>query len=94
MNRQDLVDSVAGKAGLSKAAAGAAVDATFAAIAETLRDGGEVRLMGFGTFAVSERAASEGRNPRTGEKVHIPASKSARLRVGKGLRDELNGGAR
>ena len=90
MNRNELVDSVAGKADLSKAAANKAVDAVFDAITEALRDGTEVRLVGFGTFTVASRAASEGRNPRTGEKIQIAASKQAKFKPGKRLRDELN----
>lgn len=90
MNRNELVDSVAGKADLSKAAANRAVDAVFDAITGALNGGGEVRLVGFGTFSVSRRAASEGRNPRTGEKIKIAASKQAKFKPGKRLRDELN----
>ena len=69
MNRNELVDSVAGKADLTKAAANKAVDAVFESITAALKGGGEVRLVGFGTFSVARRAASEGRNPRTGEKI-------------------------
>ena len=90
MNRNELVDSVAGKADLSKAAANRAVDAVFDAIAGALHGGTEVRLVGFGTFSVSRRAASEGRNPRTGEKIKIAASKQAKFKPGKRLRDTLN----
>ena len=60
------------------------------AIAEALKDGAEVRLVGFGTFSVASRAASEGRNPRTGEKIQIAASKQPKFKPGKGLRDSLN----
>ena len=90
MNRNELVDSVAGKADLSKAAANRAVDAVFDAITSALNGGGEVRLVGFGTFSVSRRAASEGRNPRTGEKIKIAASKQAKFKPGRRLRDSLN----
>jgi DNA-binding protein HU-beta len=90
VNRNELVDSVAGKADLSKAAANRAVDAVFDAITSALNGGGEVRLVGFGTFSVSRRAASEGRNPRTGEKIKIAASKQAKFKPGKRLRDQLN----
>ena len=75
MNRNELVDAVAGKAELSKAAANKAVDAVFESITDALKGGTEVRLVGFGTFSVAARAASEGRNPRTGEKIKIAASK-------------------
>lgn len=90
VNRNELVDAVAGKAGLQKSAANKAVDAVFESITDALKDGGEVRLVGFGTFSVSARAASEGRNPRTGEKIKIAASKQAKFKPGKRLRDELN----
>ena len=90
MNRNELVDAVAGQADLTKAAANKAVDAVFEAITGALKGGGEVRLVGFGTFSVARRAASEGRNPRTGEKIKIAASKQAKFKPGKRLRDELN----
>ena len=61
----------------------------FESIAEALKGGDEVRLVGFGTFSVAARAASEGRNPRTGEKIKIAASKQPKFKPGKGLRDEL-----
>ncbi|MBV8547853.1 MAG: HU family DNA-binding protein [Alphaproteobacteria bacterium] len=90
MNRNELVDAVAGKTDMKKSEAGKAVDAVFDAITDTLRAGGEVRLVGFGTFSVASRAASEGRNPRTGEKIKIAASKQPKFKPGKGLRDQLN----
>ena len=90
MNRNELVDSVAGKTELRKTEASKAVDAVFDAIAEALKGGDEVRLVGFGTFSVSSRAASEGRNPRTGEKIKIAASKQAKFKPGRRLRDSLN----
>ncbi|MBJ7415999.1 MAG: HU family DNA-binding protein, partial [Niveispirillum sp.] len=77
-------------AGLSKADANKAVDAVFDGITGALKKGDEVRLVGFGTFAVAERAASEGRNPRTGEKISIAASKQPKFKPGKGLKDALN----
>ena len=88
-NKNDLVAVVANSTGLSKADASKAVDAVFAAITEALQKGDEVRLVGFGTFAVSERAASEGRNPRTGDKIEIPASKQPKFKAGKGLKDAV-----
>ena len=91
MNKNDLVAKVAEKADLNKTDAGNAVDAVFDVITETLVEGGEVRLVGFGTFAVAERAATEGRNPRTGEKIAISASKQPKFKAGKGLKDALNG---
>ena len=90
MNRNELVDSVSGKTSLPKKAASDAVDAVFESITGALKGGGEVRLVGFGTFSVASRAASEGRNPRTGEKIRIAASKQAKFKPGKRLRDELN----
>jgi DNA-binding protein HU-beta len=88
-NKNDLVVSVAEATGLSKADAGRAVDAVFDAITDALKAGEEVRLVGFGTFTVSERAASEGRNPRTGEKIAIAASKQPKFKPGKGLKDAI-----
>lgn len=90
MNKNDLVASVAEAAGLSKADASKAVDAVFDGITGALKKGDEVRLVGFGTFAVASRAASEGRNPRTGEKIKIAASKQPKFKPGKGLKDALN----
>jgi DNA-binding protein HU-beta len=90
VNRNELVDSVSGKTDMKKSEASKAVDAVFDAIADALKGGDEVRLVGFGTFSVASRAASEGRNPRTGEKIQIAASKQAKFKPGKGLRDSLN----
>ncbi|SBV95925.1 HU, DNA-binding transcriptional regulator, beta subunit [uncultured Alphaproteobacteria bacterium] len=90
MNKNDLVAAVAAQAELSKADAAKAVDAVFASIGEALQKNDEVRLVGFGTFSVAERAASEGRNPRTGEKITIPASKQPKFKAGKGLKDAVN----
>ncbi|MDE1174138.1 MAG: HU family DNA-binding protein [Parvibaculaceae bacterium] len=90
MNKNDLVEVVAEKAGLSKADATKAIDAVFEGITETLTKGEDVRLVGFGTFDVSNRAATEGRNPRTGEKIQIPASKQPKFKAGKGLKDAVN----
>ena len=90
MNRNELVDAVSSKTDLKKSEASKAVDAVFDAIADALKGGSEVRLVGFGTFSVASRAASEGRNPRTGEKIQIAASKQAKFKPGKGLRDSLN----
>ncbi len=90
MNKNDLVAHVAEIAGLTKADATKAVDAVFDGITATLKSGDEVRLVGFGTFLVSERAASEGRNPRTGDKISIPASKQPKFKAGKVLKDSVN----
>jgi DNA-binding protein HU-beta len=90
VNKNDLVAHVSESTGLSKADATKAVDAVFDGITGTLTTGSEVRLVGFGTFFVSERAASEGRNPRTGEKISIPASKQPKFKAGKVLKDSVN----
>ncbi len=90
MNKNDLVAHVADSVGLSKTDATKAVDAVLEGIADSLKKGDEVRLVGFGTFAVTERAASEGRNPRTGAKIAIPASKQPKFKPGKTLKDVLN----
>ena len=90
VNKNDLVALVADAAGLSKIDATKAVDAVFDGIIQSLKKGEGVRLVGFGTFDVSDRAASEGRNPRTGEKINIPASKQPKFKAGKTLKDALN----
>lgn len=90
MNKNDLVTVVSNDTGLSKADATKAVDAVFDAITESLKQGADVRLVGFGTFTVSERAASQGRNPQTGEPIDIPASKLPKFKAGKGLKDAVN----
>lgn len=89
-NKNDLIGVVADKAGLTKAQAGDAVDAVFDAVTASLKNGEEVRLVGFGTFAVSQRKASIGRNPATGAEIQIPASNQAKFKPGKGLKDAIN----
>lgn len=91
MNKNELVAAVASEAGLSRADAARAVDAVFDCIAGALKGGDDVRLVGFGTFSVAERAASTGRNPRTGETIQIAASKQPKFKAGKGLKDALQG---
>ncbi len=90
MNKADLIEKVAGQANISKSAAGDAVNALLDSIADALQRGDSVTLIGFGTFAVSHRSARMGRNPRTGEPIHIAASNSARFKAGKALKDALN----
>ena len=90
MNKNDLVAAVSDASGLGKGEAAKAVDATLDAITASLKQGNEVRLVGFGTFAVSNRAASNGRNPRTGEVIKIPASKRPKFTAGKALKDAVN----
>ena len=90
MNKQDLVASVATKADISKAKAAQAVDAVIDAIKASLKKGDDVRLVGFGTFTVAKRAATTGRNPRTGEPIKIPASKQPKFKAGKDLKEAVN----
>ena len=90
MNKNELVSAVAKQAELSKKDAGLAVEAVFEAIASALEKGDKVQLIGFGTFDVSERAAREGNNPRTGEAMKIAASKAPRFKAGKALKDRVN----
>jgi DNA-binding protein HU-beta len=90
VNKNDLVAAVAGSSGLSKADAAKAVDGVFDSITSALQGGSEVRLVGFGTFSVSNRAATTGRNPRTGEAIQIPASKQPKFKAGKGLKTAVN----
>lgn len=90
MNKQELIASVAESAGLSKGDAGKAVEAVFEAVTGALKKGDEVRLVGFGTFSVTKRKASTGRNPRTGEPMKIKASSQPKFKAGKGLKDACN----
>ncbi len=85
MNKKELIDKVAAKAGMTKKQAGEAVEAVLEAIVEALKSGEEVRLVGFGTFRVVEMKAREGRNPQTGEKIKIPARKVVKFRPGRAL---------
>ncbi len=91
MYKGELVSAIAEKAGLGKAQAAEALDATIAVITEALKRGEEVKIVGFGTFSVAERAAGEARNPRMGEKVRVAASKAPKFKAGTGLKDVLNG---
>jgi DNA-binding protein HU-beta len=90
VTKNELIAAVADAASLTKAQAGAAVDATFDAIAATLKAGGDVKLVGFGAFSVTKRAAREGRDPRTGKPVQIKASNAPKFSAGKGLKDAVN----
>ena len=89
MNKTELIDHIASKADISKAAAGRSLDALIGAVKTTLK-GGTVTLVGFGTFAVSARAARTGRNPRTGETIKIKKAKVPKFRPGKALKDAVN----
>ena len=90
MNKNDLISSVAESSGLTKADAGRAVDGVFDSIASALASGDDVRIVGFGSFSVANRAASTGRNPRTGEEIQIPASKQPKFKAGKALKEAVN----
>ena len=90
MNKNDLISSVAESSGLTKADAGRAVDGVFDSIASALASGDDVRSVGFGSFSVANRAASTGRNPRTGEEIQIPASKQPKFKAGAPLKSAVN----
>ena len=90
MKKVELIESVAAKAGLTKADAGRAVDSVFATITEALVKGDKVPLVGFGTFATSKRAARTGRNPQTGAEVKIPARTAVTFKAGSALKDAVN----
>jgi len=90
MNKQELIGAVADASGLSKSDASKAVEAVFDSVGSALKRGDEVRLVGFGTFSVSKRKASTGRNPRTGETMTIKASSQPKFKAGKGLKDLVN----
>jgi nucleoid DNA-binding protein len=93
MNKSDLVDALASSAGMTKADASRAVDALFTpdsgVIAGALKAGKRVQITGFGTFEAKQRKARMGRNPRTGEQIHIAATKTPGFRAGKGLKDAI-----
>lgn len=96
MNKNEFISAVAdskelGKLDLSKTAVATVIEAILATIEGTLKNGEEVRLVGFGNFYVSKRAASKGRNPRTGEPIQIKASKLPKFRAGKQLKETVNG---
>ncbi|MCC5893677.1 HU family DNA-binding protein [Exiguobacterium sp.] len=89
MNKTELIQAVAEKAGVSKKEATTVVEATFESITEALQNGEKIQLIGFGTFEVRERAARKGRNPRTKEDIEIPASKVPAFKAGKALKDAV-----
>ena len=91
MNKADLVAAIAAKTGESKKATEAAVNAFTEAVAEALKGGDKVQLVGFGSFEVRKRAARKGRNPQTKEEIKIPASKAPVFKAGKALKDLVNG---
>ena len=90
MNKGDLAATVAARTDMSKAAASEAVDAVFDSITASLKSGTEVRILGFGNFVVTRRAASMGRNPQTGQPMQIKASNQAKFKPGKGLKEAVN----
>jgi DNA-binding protein HU-beta len=90
MNKKELIDTVADEADLTKEAASAAVDAMLDSIVATLKSGDSVRIAGFGNFEVSQRKASTGRNPRTGEAIKIPAAMVPKFKAGKALKEAVN----
>lgn len=90
MNKMELVAAMAEQAEISKKDAEKALKAFTDVVADELKKGGKVQLVGFGTFEVSERAAREGRNPQSGKVMHIAASKAPKFKAGKALKDMLN----
>ncbi|TAK72500.1 MAG: HU family DNA-binding protein [Betaproteobacteria bacterium] len=90
MNKSEMIDQIAKTADISKAAAGRALDASVSAIKTSMKKGGMVTLVGFGTFYVGKRAARNGRNPRTGASIKIKAARVPKFRAGKALKDALN----
>jgi DNA-binding protein HU-beta len=89
VNKTELIDHIAAQADISKAAAGRALEAFIGGVKSSLKKGNSVSLVGFGTFAVSKRAARTGRNPRTGAAIKIKAAKVPKFRPGKALKDAL-----
>ena len=89
MNKTELIEHIAKNADISKAAATRALDSTIAAIRTTLKKGGTVSLVGFGSFGVTKRPARKGRNPQTGEEIAIEASKLPAFKAGKALKDSV-----
>jgi DNA-binding protein HU-beta len=90
VNKTELIEHIAHKSDISKAAATRALASIIEAVKKTLKKGDTVTLVGFGTFSVSKRAARTGRNPRTGAALKIKAAKVPRFKAGKGLKDALN----
>jgi DNA-binding protein HU-beta len=89
VNKTELIDHIASQADISKAAAGRALEAFIGGVKTSLKKGNSVSLVGFGTFAVTKRAARTGRNPRTGAAIKIKAAKVPKFRPGKALKDAL-----
>lgn len=89
MNKTEFINAVAEKEGLEKKVAEKAVNAVFATISQELAKGEKIQLVGFGTFEIRERAEKQGRNPRTGETMTVPASKVPAFKAGKALKDAV-----
>nr|WP_217434313.1 MULTISPECIES: nucleoid-associated protein HU-beta [Serratia] len=90
VNKSQLIDKIAAGADISKAAAGRALDAVIASVTDSLKEGDDVALVGFGSFTVRERSARTGRNPQTGKEIKIAAAKVPAFRAGKALKDAVN----
>lgn len=90
MNKSELIDAIAASADIPKAAAGRALDAMVDSIADALKKGDQVVLVGFGTFSVKSRAARTGRNPQTGQPIEIAAANIPSFKAGKALKDAVN----
>ncbi|MBC7944264.1 MAG: HU family DNA-binding protein [Burkholderiales bacterium] len=90
MNKSELIEAIAKSADISKSAAARALDGTLAAVKSTMKTGGMVTLVGFGTFYASKRAARTGRNPRTGDTIKIKSAQVPKFRAGKALKDAIN----
>jgi DNA-binding protein HU-beta len=90
MNKSQLIDAMAQDAGISKAAAKKALESFLNNVEDTLKKGGKVALIGFGTFSVQTRKARDGRNPSTGAKIHIPAKKVVKFKAGSDLASKVN----
>ena len=90
MNRTELISAMSEKSELTKVDTEKALKAFIDTVTEELKNGGKVQLVGFGTFEVTERAERQGRNPKTGEAITIPASKSPKFKAGKALKDIVN----
>jgi len=90
MNKNELISDIAGRSGLTKEQAGSALEATLDAITDAMKNKDEVRLLGFGNFSATHRAAKMGRNPQTGAPVEIKAANVPKFKAGKGLKDKLN----
>ena len=91
MNKAELAMAVADKTGMPRSEANRAIDAVFGCISDAMKKGEEVRVLGFGNFVVTDRGPGTGRNPKTGEPIEIKASRQAKFKPGKGLKDALNG---